>query len=61
MEMCLASIEDLKNDSIENRYSFTDEFVSQILIHTIKAINSLLKNSTFHSDIKPSNIMLTTY
>ncbi|KAL4503986.1 hypothetical protein ABPG72_022616 [Tetrahymena utriculariae] len=68
MELGLCSLEDLKNDSEENGYKFSDEFTYQVLVNLIKAVESLLSNYNsetqqkqplFHSDIKPSNVMLT--
>lgn len=68
MELGLCSLEDLKNDSEDNNYTFDDEFTYQVLLNIIKAIESLLSHvdhttgvqkPLFHSDIKPSNIMLT--
>ncbi|EAR92438.2 hypothetical protein TTHERM_00085360 (macronuclear) [Tetrahymena thermophila SB210] len=68
MELGLCNLYDLKIDSIQNEYDFTDEFTYSILINLIQAVESLLKNYNqkekkqqplFHSDIKPQNIMLT--
>lgn len=42
MELGLISLSDLKHDSENNNYEFSDEFTFSILIHLIKAIESLL-------------------
>ncbi|KAL4503971.1 hypothetical protein ABPG72_022601 [Tetrahymena utriculariae] len=68
MELGLCNLYDLKIDSIQNEFDFTDEFTYSILINIICAVESLLQNYNqkekkqqplFHSDIKPQNIMLT--
>ncbi|KAL4473654.1 hypothetical protein ABPG74_022518 [Tetrahymena malaccensis] len=68
MELGLCNLYDLKFDSIQNDYEFTDDFTYSILINLFNAVESLLQNYNqkekkqqplFHSDIKPQNIMLT--
>jgi hypothetical protein len=68
MELGLCSLEDLKHDSEANNYSFSDAFTHAVLLTAIKSVEALITNvdsvsgkprPLFHSDIKPSNFMLT--
>ncbi|KAL4430455.1 hypothetical protein ABPG74_013305 [Tetrahymena malaccensis] len=58
MEMGLCSLEDLKKYCEQTDYYLTDEQTFSILNQLIVALELFIDQKAFHSDIKPSNIVI---
>ncbi|EAR84055.2 kinase domain protein (macronuclear) [Tetrahymena thermophila SB210] len=58
MEMGLCSLEDLKKYSEQTDFCLTDQQTFSILNQLLVAIELFIDQKAFHSDIKPSNIVI---